>query len=64
MTQQSLQKKIQSYEPQSMRKRESIEEFKAKLVRLVENKSNLEDKMKEFEFKIRQSNSRLNGGAK
>ena len=41
------------------RKKESLQEFKAKLVRLERNKNDLENKMKEFEEKIRASNSRL-----
>ena len=41
------------------RKRESIEEFKAKLVRLEKNKGELESRMKEFEDKIRASTKRL-----
>lgn len=45
---------------QPNRKKESIEEFKAKLVRLERNKNDLENKMKEFEDKIRASNTRLN----
>jgi hypothetical protein len=38
-------------------KRESIEDFKAKLLRLEKNKSDLEGKMKEFEGKIRNNSS-------
>jgi len=34
-------------------KRESMEDFKQKLVRLEKNKSDLESKMKEFEQKIK-----------
>ena len=41
------------------RKKGSLQEFKAKLVRLERNKNDLENKMKEFEQKIRASNSRL-----
>lgn len=41
------------------KKKETIEEFKHKLVRLEKNKNDLESKMKEFEEKIRASSSRL-----
>ena len=44
---------------QNRRKKESIEEFKAKLVRLEKNKNDLESKMREFEQKIKASNTRL-----
>ena len=42
------------------RKRESMEDFRAKLNRLEKNKEDLEAKMKEFETKIRASSNRLN----
>ena len=41
------------------KKRESIGEFKQKLMRLEKNKEDLESKMKEFENKIKASNNRL-----
>jgi len=46
--------------PAQPRKRESIDEFKAKLVRLEKNKGDLEAKMKEFEQKIQQTAQRIN----
>ena len=41
------------------RKRESMDDFRAKLNRLEKNKEDLEAKMKEFETKIRASSNRL-----